>query len=403
MSDGYLLKNLLLFGRILHELGLDVSPGRMVDVVNALAVVDVGRPTDFYYTLRSLCVHKREQIPLFDVAFDHFWRKEERGVELNLRDNLTNVQKPKPIVVPPALDPESEVFGNDADDEKDEEEQPVIEVTRTFSANEQLRTKDFGEMSAAELHDVKRLMAQLIWQLGQRRTRRLQPGRGDYLDMRRTVRANMRNSGELLSLSWRRPKIKPRPLIILADISGSMEQYTRLLLHFLYSLTEGLDQRVEVFVFSTRLTRITRQLRNRNVDAALAEVATAVPDWSGGTRIGDALRKFNYTWARRVLRGGAVGIIISDGWDRGEPALLSTEMARLNRLLHRFVWLNPLLGSQEYEPLTRGMVAALPHVDDFLPVHNLASLEDLAVHLALLDSGQARRKRQGAAFVGRPR
>jgi uncharacterized protein with von Willebrand factor type A (vWA) domain len=183
-------------------------------------------------------------------------------------------------------------------------------------------------------------------------------------------------------------------LIIIADISGSMERYTRLLLHFIYSLTTGLDQPVESFVFSTRLTRITRQLRDRNVDRALREVSAAVPDWSGGTRIGEALKAFNFDWGRRVLGQGAVVLLISDGWDRGDADLLRTEMARLQRTCRRLIWLNPLLGSPQYEPLTRGMQAALPYLDDFLPVHNLASLEDLARRLSALDQRPPARRQQ---------
>ncbi|MCB0034436.1 MAG: VWA domain-containing protein, partial [Anaerolineales bacterium] len=172
-----------------------------------------------------------------------------------------------------------------------------------------------------------------------------------------------------------------------------------------YSLRQGLDQRVDVFVFSTRLTRITRELNNKDVDHAIDEVAQNVHDWSGGTRIGDSLKTFNYDWARRVLRGGAIVMLISDGWDRGDPALLGTEIRRLQKLCHRLVWLNPLLGSEEYEPLTRGMQACLPHIDDFLPVHNLASLEDLAQHLKQLDEERPSRRRRmelkGAAFVSK--
>lgn len=189
----------------------------------------------------------------------------------------------------------------------------------------------------------------------------------------------------MLTFARREPRKKPRPLVVIADISGSMERYTRLLLHFIYSLTQGLRQRVEAFAFGTRLTRLSRHMRHRDVARALAGVSHAVSDWSGGTRIGESLRTFNYDWARRVLGGGAVVLLISDGWDRGDPELLAKEVDRLRRSCHRLIWLNPLLGSPEYEPLTRGMVAALPYVNDFLPVHNLESLEELARHLERLD------------------
>ena len=210
-------------------------------------------------------------------------------------------------------------------------------------------------------------------------------GRRRRIDLRRTLRGSLRHGGEVLTWSFKEPRTKPRPLVVIADVSGSMERYTRLLLHFVYSLTQGLGQRVEAFTFGTRLTRLSRHLQDRDVERALAAASRAVADWSGGTRIGDCLKVFNYEWARRVLGGGAVVILISDGWDRGEPELLAEEMARLHRSAYRLIWLNPLLGSPEYEPLTRGMKAALPHVDDFLPVHNFESLEALARHLEKLE------------------
>ncbi|MCA9940160.1 MAG: VWA domain-containing protein [Anaerolineales bacterium] len=402
--NGQLLNNLILFGRLLRDLGMDVNPGRMIDVVHALQYVEIGRRDDFYHTLRTLLVNRRDDLAVFDQAFNLFWRRPTDGsIELNLGDLLQKRDQPPTLVMPPPLEEESAAPASPKQQEGDEETQEIIEVTRTFSTREVLRQKDFGDLSGEELAAIRRMMARLIWRLGERRTRRQQPGRGWRLDLRRSLRRNFRYGGE--QLQWLRltPRIKPRPLVIIADISGSMERYTRLLLHFLYSLAEGLDQRVEVFVFSTRLTRITRQLRSRDVDRALQEVAQTVPDWSGGTRIGDALKAFNFAWGRRVLRGGALVLLISDGWDRGDPELLRREMARLQRTSHRLVWLNPLLGSPRYEPLTRGIRAALPYIDDFLPVHNLVSLEDLALHLAQLDEKRSSRrqpiKTSGAAFV----
>jgi uncharacterized protein with von Willebrand factor type A (vWA) domain len=270
----------------------------------------------------------------------------------------------------------------------------------TYSDNQVLRRKDFSDMTGDELAAVKEMMATLIWQLGQRRTRRKHPGMGQFVDLRRTVRKNLRYGGEILNWATREHKYKPRPLVVIADVSGSMERYTRLLLHFIYGLTMGLHQPVESFVFSTQLTRITRQLHSKDIDHALREVSLSVNDWSGGTRIGDTLKDFNYHWARRVLGRGAIVLLISDGWDRGDVKLLADEMARLQRSAHRLIWLNPLLGSPDYEPLTRGMQAALPYIDDFLPVHNLASLEDLAKHLASLDNRRAeRRQSQRASSV----
>lgn len=237
-------------------------------------------------------------------------------------------------------------------------------------------------MTSEELEAVKVLMRLLTFRLGVRRTRRLRSGNGQRPDLRRTLRLSYKTGGEVMIWALRGPKFKPRPLVILADISGSMERYTRLLLHFLYGLAQSNNQPVEAFVFSTRLTRITRQLQDKNIERALGELSQVVHDWAGGTRTGESLKKFNYEWGRRVLGRGAVVLFISDGWDRGDVNLLGTEMARLHRSCHRLIWLNPLLGSPVYEPLTRGAQAVLPHVDDFLPVHNLASLEDLVIHLS---------------------
>ena len=229
-------------------------------------------------------------------------------------------------------------------------------------------------------------MLKLTWQLEPRRTRRtVAAAHGKLLDLRRTLRHNLRYGGEPLELPRRQRKVKRRPLVVICDISGSMERYSRVLLQFIYAVSSRLD-RVESFVFSTRLTRITRQLRTRDVDHALDEATAAITDWAGGTRIGEAIKHFNYQWARRVLNQGAVVLIISDGWDRGDVTLLGREMDRLHRSCHRLIWLNPLLSDVDYEPLVRGMQAALPHIDDFLPVHNLASLEQLADKLSKLQN-----------------
>ncbi len=394
-ASGNLLHNLLLFGRLLRGLGLDVNPGRMIDLVHALDYIEVGRKVDFYHAVRSLLVHRREDIPLFDEAFEAFWRKPTEGwttLDLHRMGERKRLRRPlftaPPLRQPPAATPQDE------DNQAPADEPPIVQVTLTYSAREVLRRKDFSALTGEELDAIKQLIATLVWQLGERRTRRKQPGHGLLLDLRRTLRRNMRYGGEVIEWAYREPKVKPRPLVIIADISGSMERYTRLLLHFIYSLTAGLHQPVEAFVFGTRLTHITRQLDRRDVDQALQEVTRVVPDWSGGTRIGEALKSFNFDWGRRVLGRGAVVLLISDGWDRGDVDLLRVEMARLQRSCHRLIWLNPLLGSPDYEPLTRGMQAALPYVDDFLPVHNLASLEDLARRLSDLDRRPLARRQQ---------
>jgi uncharacterized protein with von Willebrand factor type A (vWA) domain len=392
---GHLLSNLVLFGRVLSGVGLDGSPGRLIDLAVALGAIDVGRKRDVYHVMRALVVRRREDIPAFDDAFQTFWRKPSEGfttLDLRAMGEKRRFRRPQfeptPLRAPGASsDAEARTSG----------EPPVLRARLTYSAAEVLRHKDFAQMTGEELDEVQRLLQGFAWRLAGRRTRRFAAGDGARTDLRRTLRRSLRHGGEVLRWSRRRPRTKPRPLVVLADISGSMERYTRLLLLFLYALAEGLEQRVEAFVFGTRLTRVTRQLRGRDVDRALTEVARAVPDWSGGTRIGEALRSFNFDWSRRTARSGSVVLLISDGWDRGQPELLQSEMARLQRSCHRLVWLNPLLGEREYEPLARGMRTALPFVDDFLPVHDLASLEDLARRLSDLDAHRPFRRQVPAS------
>jgi uncharacterized protein with von Willebrand factor type A (vWA) domain len=392
--SGQLVHNLLLFGRTLRAAGLDVNPGGMLDLVGALAHVSIGRRHDFYHAARSLLVHRREDVPLFDEVFEAFWRKPAAGATtLDLRA-MGEKRRYRPSFEPL---PQGSGAGRGAGKGAPDEAAPVLRATLSYSAQELLRHKDFAKLTRGELEQVEAMLRGFVWRLRARRSRRRRPGRGGVLDLRRTLRRNLRHGGELLEWASRAPRLRPRPLVILADISGSMERYTRLLLLFSYGLAEGLERRVEAFVFGTRLTRITRELRGRDLERALRDVSRAVPDWSGGTRIGEALRRFNFQWARRVLGGGAVVLLISDGWDRGDAALLRDEMARLQRSARRLIWLNPLLGAPEYEPLARGMRTALPYVDDFLPVHDLASLEDLAGRLERLPERRPGRRQHAAA------
>ena len=373
-----ILHNLVLFGGVLRGLGLDVGAGNMLDLVRAIEFAPMGRKQDFKQAARCILVHRKQDIPLFDEAFDVFWRNPSTGqTTMDLRSMGEQRRFRKPQVGPPPPGREGEP---DAEHENDGSEVDRVDLTRTYSVTEVLREKDFAQFTAREVRDAQAMMSQLSWQLGRRRTRRLTPGPGAHLDLRATLRLNLKSGGEIMELSHRRPKDKLRPLVLICDISGSMERYTKMLLHFIHAISGDVD-RVEAFLFATRLTRITRHLNHRGVDQAVTEVSKAVSDWAGGTRIGEAIKTFNYRWLRRVVRGGAVVLVISDGWDRGETDLLSQEMSRLQRSCHRLIWLNPLLGSESYEPLTRGMQAALPFTDDFLPVHNLNSLEALGRHL----------------------
>lgn len=260
-------------------------------------------------------------------------------------------------------------------------------AARSASERELLQRKDFAQFTEDEVTEARRMMADLRWDVGMRRTRRWQSGRGRVPDFRRVIRTNVSYGYELVDLPTRQRKQRRRPLVLLCDVSGSMERYSRMLLHFLSCMRGRLD-RVEVFLFATRLTRVTRYLHarpERGPDStAVQKLPSHVPDFAGGTRIGEVLREFNLIWSRRVLGHGAVVLMISDGWDRGDPERLGVEMGRLHRTSHRLIWLNPLLGSPDYAPLTRDMQAALPYIDDFLPVHNLDSLTQLGEHLNAL-------------------
>jgi uncharacterized protein with von Willebrand factor type A (vWA) domain len=272
-------------------------------------------------------------------------------------------------------------------------------VLLAYSQDEILRQKDFEGYTPEEIRRARHLMQEMRWKIARRRTRRFEASPlGRSLDLRKTIRRNLRNGGEVFSLAKRRLRTRPRPLVLICDISGSMDRYSRTLLQFLHTVEHGLD-RVEAFVFATRLTRITRQLRTRDPDSALNEVSKTVHDWSGGTRIGEAIRSFNYTWSKRVLGRGAIVMIISDGWDRGDVGLLREEMERLQRNCYRLIWLNPLLGLPSYQPLTQGIQAALPYVDDFLPVHNLDSLEALGRHLEKIEGRRPTRRQKPGAPV----
>lgn len=377
MGAGYLLHNLLLFGRLLRRLGIDINPGRMIDLIQALQYIRLSNKRDFYFTLRSLLIHRHSDYSLFDQAFRLFWRKPPRaqqGVDLRalLEETLKAKQRQQPSKQPNLA--HSPMEQNKPPPAKD---QPYA-ASFAYSPLERLRQKDFAALNAEEEAQIRRLIAGITWSPNPRKTRRWRPGEGGPIHLRNTLRHNLKYGGEVLQWRYRQALKKPRPLVVLADVSGSMEPYSRLLLHFIYALTAGLAQPVESFVFSTRLTRITRHLQTSNLREAMHNISSKVSTWSGGTRIGEVLKAFNYDWARRLLGQGAIVLLISDGLDRGNPPQLRREVARLQRSCHRLIWLNPLLGSLGYQPLTRGMRAALPFVDDFLPLHNFASLEDLA-------------------------
>ena len=386
-ADGHFLHNLTLFGEMLRRVGLEVGSGNMLDLVRATDHVSIGNRGEFFQAARSILVHRKQDLPIFDEAFQVFWRKPaDRTTTMDLRSMGEQRRFRKPQV---GAGRDEDLKGTGAiEGEPNDESVQNVDLSRTYSAVEVFRQKDFSEFTSREMAEARIMMANLTWDLGRRRTRRLAPGGAGQLDLRRTMRQSLKHGGEFLELAFRSPKDKSRSLVLICDVSGSMERYTRMLLQFIHTIAGGLDQ-LEAFLFATRLTRITRNLKYRSIDQAIDEVSKSVPDWAGGTRIGDAIKTFNYQWLRRVLRGQAVVLIISDGWDRGDPELLARETSRLQRSCHRLIWLNPLLGSPSYQPLTQGMKAALPYVDDFLPVHNLSSLESLAQHLGTLGPHRA--------------
>ncbi len=357
------IENLLSFGRLLRRLGLDVHPGRMLDVTEALQHVDVGNRDEVYHTCRALLVHCYDDLAIFDRAFDAFWNGKRMPAA--------------------ALG----VSNQSSEPERDEPAADGIGRLRTWSDAARLATKDFAEFTAEEVSLARAALARLMWNPGERRTRRWIPGAGPRLDFRRAWRRSVRTGGDVFSLPRRERRRRPRPLVLVCDVSGSMERYSRMLLHFAHALSHQ-HRRIEAFLFSTSLTRITRELRPRALDAAVAAVSRSVADWSGGTRMGEALRALGRPPMRRVLHGRPVVLLVSDGWDRGDPVVLRDAMARLQRNAHRLVWLNPLIGTANYAPLTRGLQAALPFVDDFLPARTLTNLADLAIHLNALTSSR---------------
>ncbi|MEM7352374.1 MAG: VWA domain-containing protein [Acidobacteriota bacterium] len=377
--DGQLLHNLVLFGRALRRLGIDTTLSQILTVVDALERIELGRRQDFKDASRTILVQRHEQIEIFDRAFDLFWsaRAIKPRQKIDLGRMLRRTVRPKQTVVAAPAD-------DTATGSAPSDEEQVLDLRATYSAGEVLRHKDFAQLSDEEARIVRRLMLERPWRIEPRRTRRkVVASDGPYLDLRRTLRRSLRRGGEPIDLEWRKRREKPRPLVVLCDISGSMEAYSRIFLQFIYALSTATD-RLEAFVFGTRLTRISRQLRNRKIDIALRQAAAQVVDWGGGTRIGESFKRFNYDWGRRVLGRGAVVAVLSDAWDRGDVDLLERETARLRRSCGRLMWLNPLLGSPGYEPLTRGIRCVLPYIDDFLPVHNLTSLEQLGHLLARL-------------------
>ncbi len=395
LEGSRLVANVMHFGRILRAAGLPVGTGKVLDAVGAVREVGLKNRTDFYWALHAVFVNRRDQHGLFDQAFHIFWRDPkilERMMGIVLP---AGEAPPPPEAAPPsrrlldALTPKND--DAKADEEREREEEIELDAAMTASANELLKQMDFEEMTADEIARAKAAIAGMRLPIAAAPIRRFQPtARRGRVDMRATLRVALRSGGAGIPLRWRRRRRRPPPLVILCDISGSMSRYTRMFLHFMHTLTNDRD-RVHTFLFGTRLTNVTRFLRHRDVDIAVAKITGAVEDWSGGTRIGESLKAFNRFWSRRMLGQGAVVILISDGLDRDAGRGLNEEIERLHKSCRRLIWLNPLLRFEGFEPRSQGIRSLLPHVDEFRPVHNLQSLDELIGAL----SRPAGRRRQG--------
>jgi uncharacterized protein with von Willebrand factor type A (vWA) domain len=375
--SGHLADNIAQFARVLRRAGLPVGPAHVVEAVKAVEIAGIGTREDFYWTLHALFVSKHEQHAVFDGAFDMFWRA--RGLVEKLLAVLSPVAAARPQEAAPRAAAQrlaDALAGNRPSGPAPQKTEVEVDARLAMSAREVLAAKDFAQMSAEEMAAARAALARLALPLDRVRTRRLVADRrGRLIDPRATLRAVVRSGGALGRLEFRRPAVRPPPIVALVDISGSMGPYSRLFLHFLHALGER--RRVSVFLFGTRLSNVTRALRRKDPDEALAEVSRRVVDWSGGTRIGAALAGFNRLWSRRVMAGGPVVLLITDGLERDGVDGLARETERLAKSCRRLVWLNPLLRFDGFEPRAQGIRAMLPKVDEMRPVHNLNSIASL--------------------------
>ncbi len=373
MADA-VVRHVVTFGRVLREVGLEVGPGRVADALRGISVVDLTRQEDVYFALRQTLVSRHDELDLFDRAFNAWF------LRAPVLPPVRTAQSPL------AQQTAGESLSDGAGGEQDETGDPL---ELGASGHELLRDKDFAEMTPDEYRRVKRLIAAIAGHrpLRASRRRRADP-RGDRLDMRRLIRHSLRTGGDPVDRPYRARKEVPRKLVVLCDVSGSMDAYARALVLFLHAAV-GSGPGVEAFAFGTRLSRLTAELGTRDPESALEKCTEAVTDWGSGTRIGASLKEFNDLYGKRALSRGAVVVIVSDGWERQDPELVGREMARLARAAYAVVWVNPLKGNPEYQPLAGGMRAALPYVDRFLSGHNLRSLEELAAVLAGIERRHA--------------
>ncbi len=390
LPSGRLPQNIMYFARVLRQAGIPVGPGAVIDALDAAATGAMASREDFYWMLHAVFVKKREHSPLFEQAFHVFWRR-PKMLEQMMQMLFQQIQvEALPKEKKAGMRRLAEAMFPGAETTSKRERPPgemEIDAEYTSSVDEVLRKRDFEQMTADEVRRARAAIARMRLERFEVRTRRFRRSiHGSRIDMRRTLRDSLRAGGDVIDLARKVHRRREPPLVVLADISGSMAGYSRMFLHFLHALSSD-RSRVHVFLFGTRLTNITRALQRRDVDEAMEKVSAQVQDWSGGTRIADCLKAFNFHWARRVLTQGAHVLLMTDGLERGDTEALSAEMARLRRAARRIVWLNPLLRYEGFEARAGGIRAIMPHVDEFRPIHNLESLEDLAAALAY--SGEA--------------
>ena len=388
--DGRIADNIVYFARTLRKAGLRVGPASVVDAINAVLTSGIGTRDDFYWTLHAVLITRHEDNAVFDEAFRLFWKSRELVEKMLAMFSPVapdQREKEKPRAAESRVS--AALFAGRENERRQEIPQVEVDARFTTTGNEVLREKDFAQMTSAEIAQAKAEIARLRLPFDLVPTRRYRPDpRGRRVDPRATMRGALRTGGDLILPRFRSVREIHPPLVVLADISGSMSQYTRIFLHFLHALTEK-RRRVHTFVFGTRLTNLTRQMRHRDPDEALADCASTVKDWSGGTRIGDTLAEFNRVWSRRVLSQGAVVLLITDGLERDDVGDLAREMERLHKSCRRLIWLNPLLRFDGFEARARGVRAMLPHVDEFRAVHTLDALADLCAALGTARAGSA--------------
>jgi uncharacterized protein with von Willebrand factor type A (vWA) domain len=381
-AEGRLAENIVYFARALRAAGLPVGPGTVLDALAAVRAAGIGTREDFYWTLHAVFVKRHEHSELFDQAFRIFFRK-RAYLERLIAMMMPQLPAAQGLSTKPVSQRVQQALFSGMDDKAATRKNEIeFDARLTVSDREVLQKKDFAQMTVEEIVAAKQAIARLVLPLDEVRTRRLAPHlHGHIIDIRRTLRASMKAGGALIDLKYLGPRTKQPPLVALLDISGSMSQYTRLFLHFLHAVTDA-RKRVHSFLFGTRLTNVTRALKSRDPDEALAACSAGVADWSGGTRIATSLHGFNKHWARRVLGQGAIVLLITDGLERDPGHTLGLEMDRLHRSCRRLIWLNPLLRFDGFEAKAMGIRTMLPHVDEFRPVHNLEAMADLCRALA---------------------